>query len=136
MASPRSTAPLTEEELKWVSDIKAKWDKLPPAAQDMFEKDAYELHQARRAATAQPKIVTRGRKFWNAHEEDTDLITDEQNEDPFDEDDIMAIAHHKFEEFREYREYARLAAWEMPLLSSESLRWFHPCIRFFHSFRN
>ncbi|XDG04241.1 hypothetical protein ABKA04_003856 [Annulohypoxylon sp. FPYF3050] len=39
------------------------------------------------------------------------------NEETFDEDDIMGMAHSKLEEFREYREYARIAAWEMPLLS-------------------
>ncbi|KAK7753937.1 37S ribosomal protein S24, mitochondrial [Diatrype stigma] len=109
--------PLTEEELKWIDGIKAKWDKLPPAAQNQFEKDAYELNQARRSAMAMDKDALRGAKFWSHLEEDTEFITDEQNEDPFDEDDIMAMAHHKFEEFREYREYARLAAWEMPLLS-------------------
>lgn len=59
------------------------------------------------------------RPFWHDEEEDTDLITDERNEDEFDEDDIMSMAHGKLEEYREHREYARIAAWEMPLLSSE-----------------
>ncbi|KAI0833194.1 mitochondrial ribosomal protein [Hypoxylon sp. FL0890] len=57
------------------------------------------------------------RTFWHEEEDDPDLITDERNEDEFDEDDIMGMAHGKLEEFREYREYARIAAWEMPLLS-------------------
>ncbi|KAI0851344.1 mitochondrial ribosomal protein [Daldinia vernicosa] len=57
------------------------------------------------------------RPFWHDEEEDTDLITDERNEDEFDEDDIMSMAHGKLEEYREQREYARIAAWEMPLLS-------------------
>lgn len=40
-------------------------------------------------------------------------------EDPeFEEDDITSLAHGELEQHREYREYARLAAWEMPLLSS------------------
>ncbi|KAI8633973.1 hypothetical protein F5Y19DRAFT_415993 [Xylariaceae sp. FL1651] len=55
--------------------------------------------------------------FWNDEEADTDLIADETNADKFEEDDIMSMAHAKFEEFREYREYARIAAWQMPLLS-------------------
>ncbi|KAI1389841.1 mitochondrial ribosomal protein [Hypoxylon trugodes] len=62
-------------------------------------------------------ILNRKKSFWHEEEEDPDLITDEQNEDAFDEDDIMSMAHGKLEEFREYREYARIAAWEMPLLS-------------------
>lgn len=63
-----------------------------------------------------PKIF-QNRTFWHDDEEDTDLHTDERNEDEFDEDDIMSMAHGKLEEFREHREYARIAAWEMPLLS-------------------
>ncbi|OTA96425.1 hypothetical protein M434DRAFT_118615 [Hypoxylon sp. CO27-5] len=57
------------------------------------------------------------KSFWHEEEDDPDLITDERDEDEFDEDDIMSMAHGKLEEFREYREYARIAAWEMPLLS-------------------
>ncbi|KAI1121497.1 mitochondrial ribosomal subunit protein-domain-containing protein [Nemania abortiva] len=55
--------------------------------------------------------------FWADEESDSDLISDESNAEKFDEDDIMSLAHAKFEEFREYREYARIAAWQMPLLS-------------------
>jgi small subunit ribosomal protein S35 len=40
-------------------------------------------------------------------------------EDPeYEEDDISAIAHGQLEQHREFREYARIAAWEMPLLTS------------------
>ncbi|KAI0885586.1 mitochondrial ribosomal protein [Annulohypoxylon maeteangense] len=57
------------------------------------------------------------KSFWQAGEDDPDLIVDDQDEDVFEEDDILGMAHSKLEEFREHREYARLAAWEMPLLS-------------------
>ncbi|KAI1418725.1 mitochondrial ribosomal protein [Hypoxylon sp. FL1857] len=67
-------------------------------------------------ALKQPNIFL-AKSFWHEDEDDPDLLTDERDEDPFDEDDIMAMAHGKFEEYREYREYARIAAWEMPLLS-------------------
>ena len=44
----------------------------------------------------------------------------EGQEDPeFEEDDITSIAHGQLEQHREYREYMRIAAWEMPLLSSK-----------------
>lgn len=59
--------------------------------------------------------------FWGEEEPDSDLLMDETGDDEFDEDDIMSLAHAKFEEFREYREYARIAAWQMPLLSSKPL---------------
>jgi small subunit ribosomal protein S35 len=38
-----------------------------------------------------------------------------------DEDDISTLAHREMEQHREWRHYARLAAWEMPLLSSTSM---------------
>jgi hypothetical protein len=40
-------------------------------------------------------------------------------DDEFKEDDISSLAHAELEQHREMREYARLAAWEMPLLSSK-----------------
>jgi small subunit ribosomal protein S35 len=47
---------------------------------------------------------------------------DEPEEDPeFQEDDISSLAHGELEQHREFRHYARLAAWEMPLLTSTNL---------------
>jgi small subunit ribosomal protein S35 len=50
-------------------------------------------------------------------------------EDPeFEEDDITSLAHGQLEQHREYRHYARLAAWEMPLLTSKIsilVTWFN-----------
>lgn len=46
---------------------------------------------------------------------------DEQNtgeDEEFEGDDITSLAHSELEQHREIRHYARLAAWEMPLLSS------------------
>ena len=43
----------------------------------------------------------------------------EQAEDPvWENDDITSLAHGELEQHRELRDYARIAAWEMPLLSS------------------
>lgn len=58
--------------------------------------------------------------FWNDEERDSEMITNEFGEDDFEEDDITSMGHAKLEEHREMREYARIAVWEMPLLSSES----------------
>lgn len=55
--------------------------------------------------------------FW-FDEEDPDTNTEEHDE--FDEDDITSMAHGKLDEVRDMRQYARLAVWEMPLLSSKS----------------
>lgn len=43
-------------------------------------------------------------------------------DDDFDGDDITSLAHGELEQHREMRQYARIAAWEMPLLSSMYIR--------------
>ena len=48
---------------------------------------------------------------------------DTGEDDLYSGDDITSLAHGELEQHREMREYARIAAWEMPLLSSTSL---HP----------
>ncbi|KAI0438855.1 mitochondrial ribosomal subunit protein-domain-containing protein [Xylaria telfairii] len=63
------------------------------------------------------RISRKPHPFWMEEEFDSDLVHEDENSEKFDEDDIMSLAHAKFEEFREYREYARIAAWQMPLLS-------------------
>lgn len=55
--------------------------------------------------------------FWNEDATDEDVIVDEETSDDFEEDDIMPAAHAKLEDHRDMREYARIAIWEMPLLS-------------------
>lgn len=49
---------------------------------------------------------------------------DEPNEigedEEFEGDDITSTAHAQLEQHREIREYMRIAAWEMPMLSSPS----------------
>ena len=39
-------------------------------------------------------------------------------DEEFEGDDISSLAHGELEQHREMREYARIAAWEMPLLTS------------------
>ena len=46
--------------------------------------------------------------------EDQDIGPDEE----FEGDDITSLGHGELEQHREMRHYARIAAWEMPLLSS------------------
>ena len=53
--------------------------------------------------------------FFNLNEPE-DKYGDEE-----EEGDISSLAHGELEKHREQREYARLAAWEMPMLSSTSL---------------
>lgn len=66
--------------------------------------------------------IKRERFFWMDNETEDDNLVHENDDEQFEEDDITSIGHAKFEEFREQREYARIAAWQMPLLSSKRLR--------------
>lgn len=52
-----------------------------------------------------------------------ELEEQDSGEDPeFEDDDITSLGHGELEQHREMRHYARLAAWEMPLLSSTPYR--------------
>lgn len=87
---------------------------------DDFLRKNRELNQEERTFLDDIGKVDIGEKpneesFWH-DDEDPDTNTDE---DVFDEDDITSMAHGKLDEIREMRHYARLAVWEMPLLSSQ-----------------
>ena len=43
---------------------------------------------------------------------------DSGEDEEFEGDDISSLGHGELEQHREMRDYARIAAWEMPLLSS------------------
>ena len=45
---------------------------------------------------------------------------DSGEDEEFEGDDITSLGHGELEQHREMREYARIAAWEMPMLSSTS----------------
>jgi len=59
------------------------------------------------------------KSYWNDEDDDDPQTHDVDGWDTFDEDDILSVAHGKLDELREHRHYARLAAWELPLLSSK-----------------
>lgn len=56
--------------------------------------------------------------FWGEDEEDEFALV-EDDDDEFKNDDMSSIAHAELEQHREIREYARIAAWDMPMLSSK-----------------
>lgn len=62
-------------------------------------------------------IRERNRGFW-AEEEEDEFSNAEDGDDTFNDDEITSMAHAELELHREVREYARIAAWDMPLLSS------------------
>ncbi|OJJ40393.1 hypothetical protein ASPWEDRAFT_33776 [Aspergillus wentii DTO 134E9] len=54
--------------------------------------------------------------FWGDEEDDEFAIVEDADEE-FNDDEITSMAHAEVEQHREIREYARIAAWDMPLLS-------------------
>ncbi|KAE8328352.1 hypothetical protein BDV24DRAFT_137322 [Aspergillus arachidicola] len=54
--------------------------------------------------------------FWGDEEDDEFALVEDADEE-FNDDDITSMAHAELEVHREIREYARIAAWDMPLLS-------------------
>lgn len=60
------------------------------------------------------KVKERLDSFWS-------YATPAAGDQKYLEDNVTPLGHDELEQQREYREYARLAAWELPLLSSESL---------------
>lgn len=84
---------------------------------ESMKNDQEEIDAMVKFIRQQPKAIRE--PFWDDEEPDPDLITMDDS-DEFEENDMTDIAHAKLEEHREQREYARVAIWEMPLLSSES----------------
>lgn len=117
-------------------------EELTPEERAEFEKnreailkDATSMDRANsrtRQSLAPLRNIVRPKKdsFWNDEEQDTDVVWDQESgEDTFNEDDITSMAHGKLEEHREHREYARIAIWEMPLLSSKLLWRYYRALR-------
>lgn len=89
---------------------------IPPALDKKLTAEARQLLRDDRALDR--FAVPENRVFWGEDEEDEDLRTDEVDEDKFQGDEMLSMAHMKLDEIRDYRHWSRVAAWEMPLLAS------------------
>lgn len=108
---------LPEKEKKQLTEAQDKWKGLADQERLAIQRSVHSARQE--AAPLRQRVKPRANSFWNEDETDPDLMTDEIAEDEFEEDDILSMGHGKLEEHRELREYARIAIWEMPLLSSK-----------------
>lgn len=120
---------LTPEQLKQLEDLVKENDETGEtmAFTDVLrqaEQDPEARHMIdpmdrdfRTVIKALSKPAARG-SFWH-DSTDRNSIPDELVPE-FDEDDMTTQGHSKLDEIREHRHYARIAAWEMPLLSSKS----------------
>jgi small subunit ribosomal protein S35 len=109
---------LPQEQLKRLKQELLKW-------QDPGGDEAKELRELNKdlkeETTPLYKVIKPPRNaFWGEDEMDPDLITPEKGEDDFEENDITSMGHGKLDEIRDHRQYARLAVWDMPMLTRES----------------
>ena len=58
--------------------------------------------------------------FW-AEDDGDEMAQVEDGDEDIQDNEITSMAHAELEMHREMREYARIAAWDMPMLSSEIL---------------
>lgn len=61
---------------------------------------------------------TKQRGFW-AEDDPDEFAQVEDGDEEINDDEITSMAHAEMELHREAREYARIAAWDMPMLSSK-----------------
>lgn len=59
------------------------------------------------------------RGFWSDEEGEDEFALVEDADDDFNDNEMTSMAHAELELHREIREYARIAAWDMPSLSSK-----------------
>lgn len=117
------------------------YDYLSPEEKLEYEKDSRKFHEHMNSPSVQSELTAEASTaaFEVSQEIDpedfrfpkikTGLMAmgeeDEQGsgeDEEFQGDDITSLAHGELEQHREMREYARIAAWEMPLLSSMYMR--------------
>ncbi|KAK3402101.1 mitochondrial ribosomal protein [Sordaria brevicollis] len=93
----------------------SSWRQVPDNLKRSWSNMVNDIEES--AAPLRRAVKPKRQTFWYEEEKDPDMITDEDGEDDFLENDITSLGHGKLEEHREFREYARIAVWEMPLLS-------------------
>lgn len=81
-----------------------------------LEKEVNQIERAEDIRFEDSKMAQRG--FW-AEDEDDEFALVEDGDEEVNDDEITSMAHAEMEFHREMRQYARIAAWDMPMLSSK-----------------
>ncbi|KAJ5898919.1 hypothetical protein N7495_003663 [Penicillium taxi] len=79
-----------------------------------LEKSVNQIDKAEDLRFEDIRVKSRG--FW-AEDEDDELAQVEDGDEEINDDEITSMAYAEMELHREMREYARIAAWDMPMLS-------------------
>lgn len=122
------------------ADERSSYNSLPPDERQQWREEAQEMHDymtrpevesalhgevsraVRETAQESPPQQSTQRRIKPGFFAMGELEAQDTGEDEeFDNDDITSLAHGELEQHREMRHYARIAAWEMPLLSSTPL---------------
>lgn len=105
-----------------------EWSQKFDAERAMQEADALtekmDRDEERNNPLAFPDTKPTNPGFW-ALDEDDEFGQVEDDDDEFKNDDMTSVAHAHLELHREMRHYARIAAWDMPFLSSTFLHILH-----------
>ncbi|KAI5301655.1 28S ribosomal protein S35, mitochondrial, partial [Ascosphaera pollenicola] len=101
------------KEMEKAIDVLRNSDETAEALKQM-ERDFFEIERDIDYPTSIPKVKPEG--FWAEDEED-EFARAKDGDDHFNDDDITTMAHTELDAHRDVRHYARIAAWEMPLLS-------------------
>lgn len=118
-----------DEAIEGIENFKTNYKN--PNPEDFFRTDAAEagyheysedIDQIMADQAKLPKKKT-PQSILNLGEDE--VVEEEGDDEMFDDDDeydnLTVIGHLELQQHREYRHYARLAAWDLPLLSSKAL---------------
>ncbi|KAH7376216.1 37S ribosomal protein S24 [Plectosphaerella cucumerina] len=115
---------LSPEELKQLEQIVSKDEETGETmtfnealAKDEADRELHNVHDRREFTQFVRKMYPRLQREDRSYDPLDPEAATRDPEETFNEDDITELAHSKLDELREGRHYARIAAWEMPLLS-------------------
>lgn len=133
---PKKPEPYSFQLSELDRDERTSYEFLSPEERAEYQEVAKKLHEH----MTSPKVQSELNAAVSQEAYDRDSLADDQEkrprfrpglmamgevdpvgtgpDDEFEGDDITSLAHGELEQHREMREYARIAAWEMPMLSS------------------
>lgn len=114
MLSPEERAAFDAENQRIVADFNDLEKRAAAFAEIQKSVDQIDKQEDIRFEDVRSK--TRG--FW-AEDDGDEMAQVEDGDEDIQDDEITSMAHAEMELHREMREYARIAAWDMPMLSSK-----------------
>jgi small subunit ribosomal protein S35 len=114
MLSPEERAAFDAENQRIVADFNDLEKRAAAFAEIQKSVDQIDKQEDIRFEDIRSKI----RGFW-AEDDGDEMAQVEDGDEEIQDDEITSMAHAEMELHREMREYARIAAWDMPMLSSK-----------------